>query len=40
MVKFKFNLYQRQIIASVDGNNDGRIVFSEFSFFMRKIKRY
>lgn len=28
----------KQIIASVDGNNDGRIVFSEFSFFMRKIK--
>ena len=29
----------RQIIASVDGNNDGRIVFNEFSFFMRKTKR-
>ena len=39
MVEFNFNLYHRQIIASVDGNSDGRIVFSEFSFFMRKIKR-
>ena len=33
------NIISRQIIASVDGNNDGKIVFSEFSFFMRKVKR-